>query len=231
MGERKFGDVERAGLGNDLQRHPLIPQTGFSRDPQDGLPRMVSRVTTEQTQDTQLTPETFVCMGIDDVFVCRDEYGNETLRFSPERVRRFKSHSSADPEWVVPVSSLTQNEREVLDREGEYLSALPVLVVEPLRPPCAHYCRVLTDFEQQSEISHMERVCKAQRSENGEYISLANTRVYACEHRLPRDFVSEDRLRRFDEKLVAKAQADTEPEWDPVAALAASKKPGEKTEP
>jgi hypothetical protein len=78
----------------------------------------------------------------------------------------------------------------------------------------------MTDFENehQSEVRAVERVCTAQKTETGEYLSLANTRVHACEHRAPRDFVSEERLRKFDQARIASAQKTEEP-WNPDAAL------------
>lgn len=216
MGEGNLVDPERPRLGNDVYQHPMVPQTGVATDPRDGLPRLVSAVTLEQTKDLPLDPETFLCMGDDSVFVIRDGFGQERLRVQGERARRYQD---GDGEyWLV---SLTDAEREQASDSpyignGEQL----LFVMEPLRPQCEHYKRVMTDFEGDKDRRHVERVCSAQRTEGGEFVSLANTRVYACEHRSPRDFVSEERLKRYDEKLVEKAKA-TEEEWDADAALAA----------
>ncbi len=91
---------------------------------------------------------------------------------------------------------------------------------EPLRPQCEHYKRVMLDFEGSDKNTLVERVCTAQKTEGGEYIALGNTRVYACEHRTPRDFVSEERLRRFDADRVREGKKATE-FYDGEAALEA----------
>jgi len=77
------------------------------------------------------------------------------------------------------------------------------------------------DFEGSSEHSTVERSCTAQRTEGGEYIALGNTRIYACEHRVPRDFVSEQRLRKFDAESVARSKKSVV-EWDGAYALEAA---------
>jgi hypothetical protein len=87
----------------------------------------------------------------------------------------------------------------------------------------------MIDFESdhRSEIRQIERSCTAQRTESGEYVSLGDTRVHACEHRLPRDFVSEERLRKFDQARINSTKK-TEAPWDSGAALEeALKKAGE----
>ena len=146
----------------------------------------------------------------------RDLWDQVRLEFEPEEVRR-----SGD-EWFVKRESITGDAFNVLsdvERELRDIGALssrsqtPWLKVEPLRPQCVHYRRVMLDFEGSDEHKQVERVCSAQRTEGGEYFSLANQRVYACEHRSPRDFVSEDRLRQFDQRAIDQAKK-TDTEYD-----------------
>jgi|SRR5882757_3146382 len=219
-GDSELGDVERSRLGNEIYKHPLIPQTAMGTDPTDGLPRMTTSLTMEDSVAPPLEPETFVCMGDEKVFVVRDLWDQVRLEFQPDEVKR-----SGDEHFVAR-TSITGDALTVLgilEHELQEIGALsrfqsPWLKVEPLRPQCVHYRRVMTDFEGSDTARQVERVCTAQRTEGGEYISLANTRVYACEHRSPRDFVSEDRLRKFDERAMTQAKKTTA-EYDIEANL------------
>jgi hypothetical protein len=213
----KLSDVERPRLGDHIFRHPLIPSM-HAVDPSDNLPRPMTAVSMTDTLAPPLTVETFVCMGDERVFVIRDEWGEITLRVSPDKVRYsrtqgvYMAHFSAEE-----MSAWLGNGQRAQD-----------LVVEPLRPQCGHYKRVMTPFENELDVKHVERVCTAQRGESGEFVSLNDTQVFACEHRTPRDFVSEERLRRFDAARLAEAEKADE-EWDPEAAVTRSLKgTGEK---
>ncbi len=211
--------AERARLGNEIYGHPLVPQTGVGTDPQDGMPRISSAVSMEDSKAPPLEPETFVCMGDESVFVIRDVWGEELVRVHGSRVRRYLGTHDGVPVWVVPLSDEEQDQAK--SPTPFVGGALFWFLVEPLREQCNFYRRVMTDFEgeHQSPVRSVERVCTAQRSDTGEYISLANTRVHACEHRSPRDFVSEERLKKFDQARVAAATKKTEEPWNPEAAL------------
>ncbi len=226
MGDSSLSDVERPKLGNDIYKHPLRTQM-VAMDPESGLPRVVSAVSMEDSKAPPLEPETFVCMGDESAFVIRDLWGDVVLSVGPDRVRWFQGDGFGHPPgWLA---SLTVGER---DR----VNAITVMGgdkfwcrVEPLRPQCQHYCRVMTDFEGSDENKRVERVCTAQRTEGGEYVALGDTRVYACEHRTPRDFVSEQRLRQFDAAIVARGQK-TVKYWDGEAALEAALRAAEEEE-
>jgi hypothetical protein len=231
MGAGEISDVERPKLGNDIYQHPLRPQQVVT-DPKDGLPRVASTVSMEDSKAPPLEPESFVCMGDESVFVVRDLWGEVRLRFDPTEVRR------SEDEYFVRRDSLSAERLEslsVVERELYDIGALSgktdlLLKVHALRPQCHHYRRVMTDFEGHDVHRTVERVCSAQRTEGGEYVALGNTRIYACEHRSPRDFVSEDRLRKFDAERVAEGKKSDE-EWDGDAALdAALRTNGETTD-
>ena len=201
MGE--LTDVERPRLGDDVYQHPLQP-LALGTDPQDGLPRPVSSVSMTDSVAPSLSLETFVCMGDESVFVKRNEWGEITLRVMPDQVRyncslgEYRGHLSAEEMYAW---SRTTN------RAGD-------VTVEPLRPQCQHYKRVMTPFENDPVIRQVTRMCSAQRGEGGEYLSLSDQQVLACEHRFPRDFVSEERLRQFDAARISEGRKTVE-EWEP----------------
>lgn len=224
MGESRLTDPERPRLGDEVYKHPLIPQM-IGMDPSDNLPRPVSQVSLEDTKAPALDPETMVCMGDESVFVARDRRGDVVIRLDPSQVEP-RRHCSFSVAWVA--------HRDVIKGSGQQLALKqleaqceiqgePIWVdMEPLRPQCFHYKRVMTDFQgavdgDNKTAKQVERVCSAQRGESGEYVSLNNTRVYACEHRSPRDFVSEERLRKFDADTVEASKKTTE-QWDLAAA-------------
>jgi len=205
--------AERPRAGNEIYGHPLIPQSAVGTDPSDGLPRTFSAVSMEDSKAPPLEPETFVCMGDESVFVIRNSWGAALITLDPSRVRRNRGFG-----WVA---ALSDKERELAGSPTSVLGGDQLwFEVEPLREQCAYYRRVMTDFENdhQTEIRAVERVCAAKRTETGEFESLSNMRVHACEHREPRDFVSEERLRKFDQARMDASKKTEEP-WDPEAAL------------
>lgn len=218
----KLADVERPKLGNAVYKHPLRPQM-VVMDPSDNLPRPAVASSMTDTTAPPLSPETLICMGDESVFVIRDRWGDVIVRLAPDLVRQECAYPRP---WLVAVAVLSDDDKSALIRKGILPSAevgvaadneieMPdFLQAEPLRAQCTYYRRVMTDFEGSAEHQQVERVCAAQRTEAGEFTSLSDTRVYACEHRLPRDFVSEERLRRFDEARIQEGKK-TEEEWVP----------------
>lgn len=212
-----MSDAERPRLGNDIYQHPFRPQP-IATDPQDGLPRVASTLTMEDAAAPALDPETFVCMGDESAFVIRDEWGDVLVTVDPSVVVPWRD----DDGTYLRVAPLTEEQLSKSKASvWAYRGETNYYVVTPLRAQCEHYKRVMTDFEGSDEHKTVERVCSAQRTEGGEYVALKDTRVYACEHRVPRDFVSEDRLRKFDAARVAEGKKTVE-YWDGEAALEAA---------
>jgi len=219
-------DPQKPRLGHDSYNHPLRPQTALGIDPVDGLPRVTSAVTMEDSKAPPLSVQNLVCMGDESVFVVRDLWNAVVLEFSPERVKR-----RSDGEYFVVRAELTAvelpllalAERQLYDNGALSGRQSPWLKVLPFRPQCRHYKRLMTDFEGDAEHMSVERVCTAQRSEEGEYFSVGNVRILACEHRVPRDFVSEERLRQFDKKAIEMADPPKD-DWDIDAELDAQSK-------
>lgn len=81
--------------------------------------------------------------------------------------------------------------------------------VQPRRPACSHYWRYKVDMTGNAEHQDIERVCAAQRDENGLLLSVRNMRLHACEMRTPRHPETEGQLDRFDEELIRKGRERT----------------------
>src|SRR4030095_9949817 len=78
MGDNSsLSDVERPKLGDDIYQHPLRPQM-IGTDPQDGLPRVTSSLSMEDTLAPALAPETLVCMGDESAVAIRRGSGGVT---------------------------------------------------------------------------------------------------------------------------------------------------------
>jgi len=228
---RLLSEVERPRLGDDHYKHTLIPQLPIM-DPSDNLPRPGATSTISDNLAPPLTIESMVCLGDESAFVVRDRKGTVIVSFTREQVEFWPSAAAGgEGGWVVPWKAVSPEQRSLMEAlKDEWRLCYPAVVpgtcwfqVEPLRPQCHHYKRTLIDFDGLvdggGQATQVERVCTAQRGESGEYVSLNNTRVYACEHRTPRDFVSEERLRSFDKKVLGAAQQVTE-EFDLDAAEA-----------
>lgn len=220
MGQNGVSDVERPKLGNDFFKHPLRTQM-VAMDPESGLPRVVSQTSMEDSAAPPLEVESFVCMANESAFVIRDCWGDVLVSVDSALARRYTTFTNTGEQiqgWLAPLTPEQHKQADCPssvrgDDRGRFW-----YWVEPLRPQCEHYCRVMTDFEGSDVNKRVERVCTAQRTEAGEYVSLADTRVYACEHRTPRDFVSEQRLRKFDAERLTAAKEE-EQYWDGEAAL------------
>jgi len=90
-----------------------------------------------------------------------------------------------------------------------------------LRPKCEHYVRQLIPWKDDPDHMFCRRTCTAMKNEEGEYISLNDQAIYACELRTPRDPSSEEALDVFDAKIMAKQkQQDQEEElFDPTTEI------------
>lgn len=229
MSSSKLTDVERPRLGDEIHKHPMSDQV-LGTDPKDGLPRPAVSVSLEDTKAPKLEVETFVCMADESqhVALVLAQAGSHFEREGVPLIQVSGSRVEVNGNGQTFIR-LTELEAAQWNKAHPLLfpqaSVGYVVQVQPIRPQCYHYRRVMTDFDGHTDGNNkaaksVERVCAAQRGESGEYVSLNNIRVYACEHRLPRDFVSEERLRSFDRKRLEEAQREEET-WDPVAALAA----------
>lgn len=206
--------AETAQPGRDWAQPPRIDQElweGYPAAPQvthgiasDGMPHPSIPYSLKQAQAPDLLPETFVCMADTSVFVRRGQWGEIVARFEPDSVER-----APDGRYRVAMKSL--------------LFGVSYVEVEPLRPVCKHYARQLTDVQDDPDFRFVARLCTLRRAEDGEYLSLRDSQVLACELRSPPDPESAAQLDTSDAERVARARAkqDQSAVFDVDAALAA----------
>lgn len=195
----------------------------IAMNPADNLPQVTSVASMEDTRAPGLDPDTFVCMVDESQWVVNHSLPDVWFVLDASELDHVTVHPRTG-ERSIAVKHLNQEHANMCWRLFEVYAKLETLQVTPIRQQCVHYKRVMTDFEGQAEITSVERSCSAQRTEGGEYVSLRDTRVYACEHRAPRDFVSEKRLREFDARRIAESKRSEE-EFDVEGELAALKAP------
>lgn len=213
---------DRTTVGDSDHREFADDSVAWASGP-DGIPIPM----TEQAGTVApLHPSTFVCMEDRASFVIRDEEGDVVAEFKPTDVYRredgsWYTHSSTVYDALRPASlplSLVAVELfyeltcpSPLDATVRYLlrraRSTPRVIesrvdVEPIRPKCAHYWRYKVDMTGQTEHQDIERVCSAQRDDQGLLLSVRNLRLHACELRSPRHMPTEGQLDTFDAKLV-----------------------------
>jgi hypothetical protein len=166
---------------------------GFGVDPSDGLPRPIVMTTPEQSAAPQYHPSTFVCMADKSKFVRHPtqglgpkDSGLETIEYPPDDVEQAS--------------------------DGTYVTKSSKLRVYPVREQCSKYVRILIPWEDDKERRKCMRLCTAQMSPDGEYYSLNDQEVLACELRTPRDPKSEALLDEFDAKVIEATKPSVEEE-------------------
>jgi hypothetical protein len=160
-----------------------------------------------------LTPDTLVCMADTSSFVIRNEWGEVLVTFNPDEVKR-----AADGRWYVTGKQL----RELFEAWGEAPNAAALWLrlelpsrtrpenlrdedrveVFPRRPQCKNYARQMTDLQDNSDVTMVERLCTVRRDASGTQFGLRDQQLFACELRSPRDPVSEALLDTFDDGKV-----------------------------
>jgi hypothetical protein len=213
-------DGSRAGLDRHKVSDSIYQQMqeerfDFGIAP-DGLPRPI--VKSGLPLAPVLDAKTFVCMADTSEFVVRDRWGEVLLRFTPDQVERTEGGA-----YRVLRSSVVKLLPSLSDRGADTGNDDKYLKVEPLRPQCRHYARQMTDFADNPGARFVERVCTARRDSGGEFLSLRDSCMYACELRTPRHSVSEKTLDAFDDEKVklGRERIEAEQSFDVDAALAA----------
>lgn len=193
--------------------------------PDDGLPMQIS--TRNFDKSPPLSEETLICMADKRSFVVRDQDGSVLVSFTPAEVSRLPNG-----EYFVEMEHLHRKLSAVgvkpwiaeedcpQVRRGGVLCA--VAHVEPIRPECVHYLRMQTDLAADRDARYLQRACMKQRSEDGEYYSVRDSLIAACNLRSPRHYPSEALLDKFDEDKVSQArERDQMEEFDVDEALLA----------
>lgn len=200
------------GAGEELhQSHVSTFAMGTS--PEDGLPTLIAPQHFDKAPG--LSEETLICMADKRSFVIRDVNGVGMLSFQPEAVSR-----SPNGRYFVTSAVLAdQLLKKKTTVEAVYGAAGAVMAqtavtfeVEPIRPECKHYLRSMTDIASNRDGRFYQRACMAQKSEEGEYYSLRDARVDACNIRSPRHIESEALMDAFDAELMAAARERSEME-------------------
>ncbi len=163
-----------------------------------------------------LSEDTFVCMADKRSFVVRDINGMIVASFEPKEVSRLPGGQYYVEIWVFLAAFNAAREapktfEEIKDMLSGFvpyfvfyrMGAPSVIVVEPIRPECAHYLRMQTDISADRTKRFLVRSCMKQQSESGEYTSVGDAVIAACNVRSPRHYESEQILDDFDQKQIA----------------------------
>jgi hypothetical protein len=161
-----------------------------------------------------LTTETLVCMADTSSFVIRNEWGEPLATFRPDEVKR-----AADGRWFVTgdrLRPLFEVSGGVSATAADLWSRLDLphrtspatiqdqdrVEVQPKRPQCKHYARQMTDLQDNSDVTMVERLCTVRRDASGTQFGLRDQQLFACELREPRDPESNVLLDLFDDGKV-----------------------------
>jgi len=198
-------------------------KVAFGISPEDGLPMPVT-TPWEAHLVPGLSPDTLICMEDSIRFVLRDAAGAVVAEFPPEEVRRG-SDGRVTVDRVAALEKLRKKTvRSLLRFAVTALREGSEVEVEPLRKQCRYYARQMVDFPGASDNQMVLRMCTAKRTEGGEFESVREALIFACELRDPPMPESGAILRAFDEKKIAAARArgaKLEYKFDLDAAVAA----------
>lgn len=232
--------IDRHKVSDAIYQQMQEERLDFALAP-DGLPTPVVR--TKLPLAPTLHQDTLICMGDTSSFVIRDDWGNVLVTIDPANVERTGGGS-----WRVKTSHLVELglceklnvpvSAKIMDKvywelATEIYRACHVTAdekwteVTPIRPQCIHYARQMTDFGDDLEHKFVERLCTARRDSGGEFLSLRDNRMYACELREPYHVSSvETYLDQFDAEKVKLGIERTkeEEQFDVDAALAQMEK-------
>jgi hypothetical protein len=221
MSEEDFSKFTAPKPNDELHQGSEVPVT-FGIDPNDRLPVPVAP--DNEDRPPPLAVDTLVCMEDKRSFVIRNSDGSVYVSFEPAEVQR-----APDGRYFVSTARLMQTvnatypDREVgggQSREnfttflyGSHCSMKAmvdgqlstVVQVEPIRPACGHYLRMMTDISADRTRRFLTRSCLAMRSETGEYYSVGDAAIFACSLRSPRHLESEKILDDFDALKVQQA--------------------------
>jgi hypothetical protein len=152
----------------------------------------------EQHLAPSLDPETLICMEDASQYVARDSAGRIVATFAPAEVLdgptggKTVSRATLLSRLERPGSALRFAVGYLLDGAG---STVPV---EPIRPKCRYYARQIIDFPGEAGHIMVRRFCRANRTDEGEYESVREALVFACELRDPADSLTEKKIHDFD---------------------------------
>lgn len=173
----------------------------------DGIPSEADRTT--ESDIPALSTKSLVCMGDFSSFVLRRYSTRDIIATVPtEKVERGPSGA-----WRTRISNLTfvsesaaAGYDETFYLRWRALEGEDWQEVEPIRPPCQDYVRQEAPFQHNGAHSAFLRLCSARRTTEGAFMSVADSGMFACSMRSPRDLESERRLDDFDQKKIAQGR-------------------------
>lgn len=223
-GDAQRRGIDRLRIDEEVYQHAPDPsEVAYEMDP-DGLPRPISPV--KMPFAPPLTPETLTCMADESRFVVRDRWGEELASFQPEdvdrapdgthRVRVAQLVAALGGEesdlWKAWVRNAFVDDRletrlacEHVVRRNlgvEYAVDHGWVEVRPVRPACQYYARQMSDFQDDADEVFVARLCTARRDDGGEFLSLRDTAMWACDMRDPVDLTTLSKLDEFDAKKI-----------------------------
>jgi len=215
--------VDRPRPDSELFQH-REQAAGYGVNPRDGLAQPVVETSNDQTYVPPLEPATFVCMADRSEFVLRAGT-TELARFPAAEVTRIDL--AAGPRYVVTQQRAYDRVDESLRHLVHILVGTAFVPVVEARAACQHYKRQMSDMAGNPGRKFVSRFCMAQRDENGEYVSLRDGLMFACDLRDPPDPITARRLDAFDEEKILEGRERRESEqhtFDVDTALSAQGK-------
>lgn len=208
----------------------------FSVNPADGMPTPV--IPDHGDKPPPLSVDTLICMEDKRSFVIRNSDGSIWQSFEPKEVKRLpngewfveaplfldKVNAGGAKPYTSTELACNHDLSLFIRRHGEFEQ---IVRVEPIRPACRHYLRMQTDTSLDRSKRYLSRACMAQHSDTGEYISVGDAGIFACNIRSPRHLESEALLDYFDDlKIQQGLEREKAGAFDVEAELAAEKKDG-----
>lgn len=211
------------------QAYPNQPQH-YGLDEKDGLPKPVIPSSLADAIAPSLSHENLVCMADESAFVVRDEWSREIARFDADSVlvRRLPDGRrvvqgydlyAMTPSylfafwywlWGLVRALFGDPHRLYVRQSGAWYAPSELVEVEPVRPQCRHYARQLQDFPQAEDALYNIRICTARRVDYGDFMSLNDQRMMACELREPSIGNNRARIEEFDRVVIARGREQVE---------------------
>jgi hypothetical protein len=177
--------LDRNRPSDVLQQQMKMENIDLAEGP-DGLPSPVLN-SKSQPLAPALSVETLICMADRSSYVIRERFGLISKTYAPDEVERLP-----DGNWYV--------------KKRVHGDKVARLLVEPVRKQCKFYARQMTDLQGESE-KMMERLCTCRRDSSGEFLSLRDSCMFACELREPPHIASvEDQIEKFDAEKIRLGQ-------------------------
>lgn len=125
-----------------------------------------------------------------------------------KRMRAYLQERKDEPQVAELLAQTDEDmffhalEHWAVARGTRYVVNRDWIEVEPIRPPCRHYVRQISQFEYNPENDVVIRLCSARRTTEGAFMSVRDRKIAACDMRAPRDLESEKIIDDFDARKI-----------------------------